>query len=424
MEYNINKPWLTLDPWQKDYIASEGNCFVLCGRQSGKSAAASIKFGTRAATKPNRVILMIAFTERQAYNLFFKTLVFLQACYPQMIKKGKYKSTQHNIYLTNGSRIMCYAAGKTGEGLVGYTITDLVVDEAASMNREIFILLSPTLSVTGGSMDLISTPRGKEGYFYEASLRDDFKKFYVSAEECPRHKKEFLEAEKSRMTKLEYAQEYLAMFLDDLKRLFPDELIKEASVLKRREKFIKGRFYLGVDVAGMGEDINTFEILDKISNEQIEQVENIISSKQLTTQTSQQVFDLERAYNHKKIGVDDGGVGFGVFSELLSDNKTKGKVIALNNASRPLDRDETRKKRVLKEDMYFNLKSMMEHKKIKLLDDDEVIDSLKSVQWELVVKENAPSRIRIFGRNTHIAEGLIRAAWLAYQDKLLNIWAF
>ena len=43
MEYDILKPWETLDPWQKEYIESEGNCFLLTGRQSGKSTAMSIK---------------------------------------------------------------------------------------------------------------------------------------------------------------------------------------------------------------------------------------------------------------------------------------------------------------------------------------------------------------------------------------------
>ena len=216
MEYNLLKPWLSLDPWQKEYIETEGNSFLLCGRQSGKTTAASIKFGKRAATKPNHTVLMIAFTEKQAYNLFFKTLMYLQAVYPHLICTGTKKPTQHVINLKNGSKVLCYAAGESGLGLVGYTINSLVVDEAAAMNRQIFILLSPTLSVTNGTMDLLSTPRGKEGYYYEASKRKDFKQFYVSAEDCPRHNKEFLEAEKSRMSALEYAQEYLAMFLDDL----------------------------------------------------------------------------------------------------------------------------------------------------------------------------------------------------------------
>ena len=86
--YNIFEPWKTLDPWQIKYIETEGNCHLLCGRQSGKSVAASIKFGKRAATKKNKRILMIAFTENQAYGLFLKTLMYLEAVYPKMIKRG------------------------------------------------------------------------------------------------------------------------------------------------------------------------------------------------------------------------------------------------------------------------------------------------------------------------------------------------
>jgi len=51
MKYDILRPWLTLDPWQKKYIETEGNCFLLCSRQSGKTAAMSIKFGKRAVEK-------------------------------------------------------------------------------------------------------------------------------------------------------------------------------------------------------------------------------------------------------------------------------------------------------------------------------------------------------------------------------------
>ena len=44
-DYDINRPWLTLDSWQKEYIYTDknANCFLLCGRQVGKTTAMSIK---------------------------------------------------------------------------------------------------------------------------------------------------------------------------------------------------------------------------------------------------------------------------------------------------------------------------------------------------------------------------------------------
>lgn len=425
-EYDLLRPWLSLDPWQKEYIETEGNCFLLCGRQSGKSTAASIKFGKRAATKPNRIILMIAFTENQAYQLFFKTLMYLEACYPQMIARGLKKPTKHVINLKNGSKIMCHAAGLAGEGIRGFTLTDLVIDEAAAMAKEVFTATSPMLSVTGGNIDLLSTPRGKEGFFYECSLREDFKKFYISAEDCPRHNKAFLEAEKGRMSRLEYSQEYLAVFLDDLKRVFSDRWIERICVAKRPGNIAhEFKHYLGCDIARLGNDESTFEIIKKIDRDKYIQVENIVTKKQLTTDTIRKIIELEDIYHFKNIGIDAGAgsLGVGVFDFLVEETKTKRKVVAINNRERILDKDGEKKAKILKEDLYNNLVALGDWGKIKLLDDDEIKASLASIQYEYVIKANRASVLRIFGNYSHIVEGIIRAAWLASKDKTLNIWA-
>ena len=422
MEYDILKPWRTLDPWQKEYIDTKGNCYLICGRQSGKTTAASIKFGTLAVKEKNRCILMIAETEKQAYNLFFKTLMFLEAVYPKSVnRRAKFKPTKHEINLTNGAKIMCYAAGLSGSGLRTYTLTNLVIDEAAPMSREIFVSTMPMLSVTGGSMDIMSTPRGKQGFFYDCSKRDDFKKFYISAEDCPRHKKDFLENQKKMMTKLEYAQEYLALFLDDLKRFFDDEWIKKTCTMQRAPAVPGRRYFLGVDVGHMGEDASTFEIIEKVDKENFRQVENIVTNKKRLTETIELIKELNRDWKFKKIYIDDGGLGVGVFDHLLDFPETRRKVVAINNARRSLDKDGKRQHKLMKEDLYTNLLRLGERGDIKLLADDEVIASLKSVQQEWVVKEGEYSRWRIWGNNTHIVEGIIRGAWSS-KDKTLNIW--
>ena len=265
IEYDIFRPWLTLDPWQIKYIGTSTNCFLCCSRQSGKSAAASIKFGKRAAENPKPIILMLGYTENQAFLLFHKTLLYLQENYPKLlITKGANKHTKHIINLTNGSKIMCYAAGLAGEGIRGHTVTSLVIDEAAAMAREVFVAISPMLAVTKGTMDIISTPRRKKHkdgsfkYFYKCSLDERFTKFFVEAKDCPRHTEEFLAGERATMTKLEYAQEYEARFLDEVLQFLSDELIRDCFKEVNWEKF-KGRIphrdrYLGIDIAGEGKD--------------------------------------------------------------------------------------------------------------------------------------------------------------------------
>ncbi len=426
MEYNLLEPEKTLDEWQKEYIGTKGNCFLLCGRQSGKTTAASIKFAERAVNNPKQVILMLAYTERQAYNLFFMTLMYLRRKYPKKIKKGKDKPTKHIINLTNGSQILCYAAGLSGEGIRTYTVTSLVIDEAAPMAREVFIAVTPMLSVTGGSLDVLSTPRGKQGYFYECSKREDFTKFYVSAEDCPRHSKAFLDAEKERMSSLEYAQEYLAQFLDDLKRLFSDELIRKCCILKRPEHIDRQALhFMGCDIARLGRDESTFEVFKKLDDRITYHVESIVTRKQLTTQTEAKIIELAGKYpfERESIGIDAGAgsLGVGVFDHLLNEEVTKRKVVAINNRARSLDRDDKAKTKLLKEDLYNNLVGMMERGEIQLLDDDEIMRSLASIQYEYIIKGGHPTKLRIFGNYSHITEGIIRAAWLA-KAKHLNMW--
>lgn len=429
MNYDINRPWLTLDDWQKEYIFETDpneDCFLLCGRQVGKTTAMSIKAVELCINhfKKGDLILINSITEKQAYHMLAKSLVYANARYSnQIVLKGKEKPTKHKLMFKNGTGILCHAAGETGEGLRGFTIKKLMSDEGSRMSEEYFIAVSPMMSVIGGSTDIASTPAGKkhkdgsQKHFYKCSMDEKFKKFYVSAEDCPRHTKEFLKEQKERLPKLAYAQEYLAVFTDELRRIFDDELIKKICIIKRREVINRknGQFYIGVDVAGLGDDECTFEILEKFADKSLEQRENIIEKRNFTTDTSRRVIELNIFYNFKGIGVDDGGIGFGVFSDLMNNENTKRKTEALNNASRETNRDGTKSKKLLKEEMYINLLALMENKRIKLLDDDEIKLSLSSIQHD---------DGKIFGSYSHITEGIIRAAWLAEKDKSLKPYIY
>jgi len=428
MNYDINRPWLTLDPWQKEYCFDPDpnqNNFLLCPRQTGKTTAMSIRAVELCVHhyKKGEFVLINSITEKQAYHLLAKAAAYAEERYSnKIITKGKDKPTKHKLMFTNGTGILCYAAGETGEGLRGFTIKKLMPDEGSRMSEEYFIATLPMLSVIGGSMDIASTPAGKlhkdgtEKFFYKCSKNPTFKKHYVNAEDCPRHTKEFLKEAKKRMSELAYAQEFLATFTDKFREFFDEDLINATCILKKDEvhRVSSGnKYYLGVDVAGMGEDISTFESLCSKLKNIIFQVGHKITKKTRTTDTTQGIIELNNKWDYNNIGVDDGGLGFGVWSELINNDYTKRKTTALNNASREIDSDGRKHKRILKEEMYINLKVLMEQKKIQLFDDDEIKASLASIQHE---------DGKIFGSNAHITEGIIRAAWLAEKDKSLNIY--
>lgn len=416
MEYNIAKPWESLDPWQEEVLSDEGNIVLRSGRQTGKSAVISIKAGEMAVHQKGKQIMVIAAVERQALLLFEKILSYIHSKYKNYIKGGKDRPTRHKIQLTNGSTIICLPTGETGYGIRGHTIDLLIADEAAFINEEVWTAITPMLAITKGKMWLLSTPFGREGFFYRCFSDDKFKSYHVSSEDCPRKDEEFLRSERERMTKAQYAQEYLGEFVDDLMQFFTDKLIRKCQTLKRRDEVLKGRkYFLGVDVGGMGGDASTFEIIDATNTDKLYHIEHDQIERVYTTDTTRKIINYDKEYNFNKILVDDGGIGFGVFSELMDNNSTRRKTIAINNASRPVDR-QGRSKKIMKEELYNNLLNLMEKGKIQLLDDSEVFQSLKSIQVEY-----KDGKMKLFGKNTHIVEGLVRAAW-GIKTKRLNIW--
>lgn len=415
-----------LDGWQKDVLAAEGNLCICSGRQVGKSQIVAIKVAEWIANHPKGRVVVISITEDQSELMLQKILIHLSDNYPRLIARGKHKPTKHLVRLTNGATALTKAVGQYGLGVRGLTADILVGDEAAYVAQAIWHAVTPVLLTTGGSMWLLSTPNAQEGYFYEAYTNRDmgFQTFHVNSEEVAESRPEpqrshmlsYLSQEKARMTELEYAQQYLAQFLEEQGQLFPDELITACQTSSRDLAGSNPKF-LGVDVARMGGDETTFEVLERVGRVFFH-IENIMDTYTLTTQTISKVLELDQKYGFRTIYIDDGGLGVAVFDPLLNNDQTKRKVVAINNSSRALDRDGKRKRKLLKEDLYLNLKRMMEQGEIQLLNDPEVFTSLKSIILERGQKS---SEVRIYGRYAHIAEGLIRAAW-SVRDKHLNIY--
>jgi hypothetical protein len=422
---------IILDKWQKEVLEAKGDICICTGRQVGKSLVISYKAGEYIVKNKNKSVLIISLTERQAEELFAKCLNYVFDNYPKLICKGKDRPTKHTLKLINGSVIRCLPTGVSGAGIRGFTIDMLIADEAAQLNDNIWQAVTPMLFTTGGDTILISTPLGRDNYFYRCFNDEHYTKFHISSEEVAEQREisrtwtqfqrenalDRLAREKKSMSKLRYAQEYLGQFVEKLMQFFPDDLILQCMNGVRREAITPNReYYLGVDVAAMGKDESTFEIIDRIGDD-LKHVENLVTTRTYLQDTVKKIIELNSKYDFKKIFIDDGGVGVGVFEQLLFEPSTKRKVVAINNSSRSLDKDDNKKKKLLKNDLYNNLLRLMEQGKISLLDDTEIYQSLKSVQFEYT----DIGEFRIFGNYTHIVEGLIRASWCT-NDKSLNLW--
>ena len=425
MQYNLIKPWETLDPWQQELLKTEGNIALRSGRQVGKSTIISIKAGEYAINNPHKNIMIIASVERQAYLLFEKVLSYIYNTHKEMIKTGKdwktgqtFSPTKTKIHLKNGSVIHCLPTGDSGYGIRGYTIDLLIADEAAFIPEEVWVAVTPMLTITKGHVWLLSTPFGRNGFYYRCFKDEKYTHFHVSSLDCPRKDQDFLDHERSWMTKAQFAQEYLGEFVDSLRQLYPNALIDKICI-GQRKKFEDGKYFLGVDIARMGEDESTFEIIQYLDRHKFTQVESIATKQTFLTDTSKKIFQLNDKYNFNKIFIDDGGMGVGVLDQLFDNPKTKRKSMGINAASKPLTRDDKKKRKLLKIDLYNNLLQMMEKGEVQLLDDDEIKLSLRSIQFEY----EDTGKIKIWGSYAHHTDGIIRAAYSA-KKKGLNIYVF
>ena len=99
---------------------------------------------------------------------------------------------------------------------------------AMSQKDAVYTAIRPMLAVSGGQLVLMSTPHGRRGHFYEAHKAGEFRTFTITAEQCPRITKEFLESERRALGDSFYRQEYFCEFLDTIDQVFRSEHIERA----------------------------------------------------------------------------------------------------------------------------------------------------------------------------------------------------
>lgn len=425
MEKKLN---IKLDKWQKDYINAKGNTAVRAGRQSGKSFSQSIRtalFALLHKGKSKKIvedmdtILITAGFERQAYELYMKVRRIIEYLSPSMIKG---RPTMEKLELKNGVRILALPGGRDGAGLRNYAVIRLVVDEAHYVPDEVYNAIEPMLATTGGDMDLLSTPRGNVGKFYDAFQEGSgFITFHTTSEQCPRIPKSFLAQKKLTFTKMQYAQEYLAEFQDALQQFFPVGLIDPLMTLEPKGPNPLGRYYEGMDIAGWGMDETSYVMMEMMPGNHM-WMRNCETTQQTgIRETITKMRERDKLWHPKQVIIDSGSGGGGgaIFDLLIEDRQFKRKLIGINNSSKTISPDKSRSKKLIKEDLYNNVKRMMEMDEIKLLKNEDLRRSLLSIQFEWTTDNN----FRIFGKYSHITEGLIRACW-AVKSKGLNIMAF
>jgi hypothetical protein len=128
----------------------------------------------------------------------------------------------------NGSRIIALPGKEaTIRGFSGVSL--LIVDEASRVTDELYQAIRPMLAVSGGRIVLLSTPFGKRGFFYsEWSEGLNWQRVKITADQCPRIDKQWLESERQMIGDWWYRQEYFCEFVETNDSVFNYEDIQAA----------------------------------------------------------------------------------------------------------------------------------------------------------------------------------------------------
>lgn len=218
---------MTPDPWQRRVLRSEARQQLLCvTRQGGKSTTVATRAVYDLLYQPQAFTIILSPTFRQSRELFRRVIAIFHAL-GETVKAER--ETQLELELRNGGRVV--ALPGNGETIRSYSgATRLLIDEAGSVPDDVYLAARPFLATTGGVLQVMGTPRGRRGFFYEAWENGGgaWERTRVPAEECPRLHLDFLEREQEEMGDRWYSQEYQCFFLDTLDGLFTTAQIDAA----------------------------------------------------------------------------------------------------------------------------------------------------------------------------------------------------
>ncbi len=447
---------IKLDKWQQEILEDDKNHILLGkGRRIGATHLFGIKsvewLKTHYNPHPTSQIICSSITEDQAQLIVAFATNYAEKKYPKLVGTGKDKPTLNRLVLVvKGNRriLLAKPVGDTGKSARGFEGQVLMVDEAGFQPDLFFDAAKPILATTGGKIWMWGTFDGREGYFWKnyekAIIKHDPKARYkvwemnteTIARERPISKSwteeqrkeliEFLKEEKEDMSEMAYAQEYMGIAALDKRQFYSDKWIDKVCNIDEKKQIVpkEGRNYGGFDLARMGGDYFTAEILQRINRKNIIQIDHYTQRKLLTTDNENLIIEYTRKWNCRLSGIDAGAgtLGVSVYDHLQLVSDIKLKIVAMNNRTISIDQEEG-KQRLYNEDMHDNLRAMGERGEIHLYNRDDVKASFRSVRWDLVKDAHGLHKVKISGRDSHIVEGIIRAAELT-KDKSLNITEF
>lgn len=284
-------------------------------------------------TLNNRNIKTLYITPTYSLSKIVMNKLYANLVEAQVIKS--FNKTDSQIVFINGSEIY-FRSGTNPDTIRGLSVHYVFIDEAAFMDDLLWNVVRPTMNVIGKQCIMASTPRGKNGFFYQAcmlgqSSNENYLYLFGHYSQNPFYNK--LEVEDAKMTLPEgvFNQEYEAQFLEDGGSVFRN-VANCATIEKFRGYKGEGPYTIGIDL-GRQSDWTVVTVL----NNKAEVVEIWRNNKNEWTNIIEGIINVIKKYPGAIILCETNGIGDVVFDLLkkrvpsvrpfITTNETKNEII-------------------------------------------------------------------------------------------------
>lgn len=394
---------LGLEPfsYQKQFLDTDARHRVVAsGRQVGKSRMCAWLGLHEAITNAFTQVLITAPSLRQSSMLFSTLTSEIEQSGLSDEEWGIARDTQTIIEFDNGSEIHCLPTGRNGNKIRGFSADMIIIDEAAFIEDKIYEdILEPMIWATQGRLVLASTPWGESGYFYEkfagADYNDNWGKTHVTSYDNPIINDEDIEEYKDGKTKAQIKREVLGEFVEDSAQFFPTGIIKPCAS-SGEPSWEGSRSFLGVDIAGEGDDRTVFYGVDEYGNVFLN---DEVYEDMGVLEAANHIKLLDDKFNFEKIHVDRTAIGQGTIEALAQDPVISQKYEGVYFTQQK------------KQTIYQRLKAALESEALHLPKDNDLINELERIGYE----KQQSGRLKLFPRGSnekddHV-DGLALAVW-------------
>ena len=403
-----------LYPWQEavtDAICGKLNsglvCCVKAPRQRGKSYVCQgilLHYALNYAKTKNA---LISPTMAQARKIY-KELV--DATYESGVIKKK-NETLLEIEFINGSTIF-FKSAEIRDGLRGYTVTGvLILDEAAFLSPELLELVLPWRQVSNAPMLLVSTPKIRDGVFYNyykeglsnngRVISIDWNDWDTSCLISP----EMVEQYRRILTKNQFKSEILGEWLDDDGMVFT--FLQENTI---PDGFgVYNDVYIGIDFGvGNGGDYTAISAFNENGQMCFLDFWNDLTTFQ---QVERLINDITQfGWHIKSINAENNSIGGPLIDLIIKGLNEQGKGVIVSKIHRWVTTNKS------KSELVQQMQVALEQSKIKLFDNKMLLAQFGAYEAEYNVKTQTVTYNGAYGTN----DDIVMATMLGYNAYYTN----